>query len=431
MNPPMMQITPPQPGPSVIALLAALYAHSPDLALLHSAEDVGWSVIGVNPIAHCDDLNQIQPALESPPVRVPADANDLPIGWIGTISYERGTAFEIGDDPRNHPPLWPAANWHWYATYYCYNHQTAEWTIASSATTPPVIPTTAAADAALNALPPIPSPTEIAPPNADHYRAAVTRALNYLAAGDIYQVNLAQRWSIRTSAHPIALYAALCQTTPAAYAAFISHKNRVALCASPELFLEGRGNRITTKPIKGTRPRNPNDPIFSATQRKALLTAAKDRAELAMIVDLLRNDLGRIATPGTVHVTHPRILTELPTLFHTHAEITAELATTSWPEIFRATLPGGSITGAPKIRAMQIIRELEPHPRGLYCGNIGLLKPNGDATLNIAIRTIQLTNGIATIHAGAGIVADSTPENEQAETLAKAAAPLRAVGLKT
>jgi len=197
---------------------------------------------------------------------------------------------------------------------------------------------------------------------------------------------------------------------------------------SPELFLRARPDgSVVTRPIKGTRPAH--------VDARELEESAKDAAELAMIVDLMRNDLGRVAELGSVRVSEPRVLETHETVHHGVAEISARLRVdVSWLDLLRATFPPGSVTGAPKIRAMQIIYELEPHARGFYCGAIGFISRSGHAALSVAIRTAQL--GVATVeggtrpvhyHAGCGIVADSDPASEVAETHAKAAAIARFV----
>ncbi len=278
------------------------------------------------------------------------------------------------------------------------------------------------------------------------YEAAVRQVIDYIAAGDVFQVNLAQRLSAEFAGHPRELFQRLAAVSPAWYGAYVECGLRSAECGivperallstSPELFLEVRGRDVITRPIKGTRPnselRNPQS-AFDELQR-----SEKDLAELNMIVDLMRNDLGKVCDYGSVKVQHPREIETHPTVHHGVATITGRLhESMDVVDLLKAALPGGSITGAPKVRAMQIIGELEPHARGPYCGCIGYLSKD-EARLNVAIRTMLLTASPASagrgsryhvdFGVGGGIVADSQPADEYNETLAKAQAMLRALG---
>lgn len=265
----------------------------------------------------------------------------------------------------------------------------------------------------------------------DEYRAAIARCIDYIAAGDIFQVNLSQRFTVDPAPRPVAIYDALRRRNPAwfaAYLAFVSDGQPCAiLSSSPELFLRLDGRHVVTRPIKGTRPRVGR----AAADRAAaadLLASEKDNAELAMIIDLLRNDLGRVCLYGTVRVIEPRRLETHPTVFHLVGTVVGELCPGVGPaELLRATFPGGSITGAPKIRAMEIIDELEPQARGVYTGCIGHVAVDGSCQWNIAIRTIVYHQGKAQIQAGGGIVADSRPDAEYEETLDKARAMFEAI----
>jgi len=255
--------------------------------------------------------------------------------------------------------------------------------------------------------------------SAAHQRA-VARALDYIAAGDIYQVNLAQRLRLEGCLDPLSTYLAVRRSNPAPYAALLQWPEGAVASVSPELFLRLRGGAALTCPIKGTRPRT-GDPVLDEIGRQELLNSAKDAAELTMIVDLHRNDLGRVCQYGSVRVVQPRRIETHPTVFHTVADIVGELR----PErdaldLLSACFPAGSVTGVPKIRAMQIIDELEPVARGVYTGAIGVLGLDGALTFNVAIRTLQMRGETATLYVGGGIVADSDPAAEYDETLAKA-----------
>jgi len=263
------------------------------------------------------------------------------------------------------------------------------------------------------------------------YRRAVARCVEYIAAGDIFQVNLSQRLTVPDAPAPLDIYRALRRRNPACYAAYLQFDVDAAPCAvassSPELFLRLRGDRVVTRPIKGTRPRT-GDASADVAAAAELLASEKDNAELAMIVDLLRNDLGRVCRYGSVRVTDPRRLETHPTVFHLVATVEGRLRAGVGPAgLLRATFPGGSITGAPKIRAMEIIDELEPLARGPYTGCIGTVAVGGACEWNIVIRTVVCNAGAAHVQAGGGIVADSRPQAEYRETLDKARALLEAI----
>jgi len=330
------------------------------------------------------------------------------------------------------------------------------------------------------------------------YLQMVRRAKEYIAAGDIFQVNLARRESFPIREPIVNTYLRLRRTNPSAYGAFISWNNSdpsrngydpscdrqgavrgqlqpplpdgrgsecAILSASPELFLQLKDGHVVTRPIKGTRPRS-NDPIVDAAHQADLLASAKDQAELAMIVDLERNDLGRVCEFGSIRVagaadpmsggTHKSVFvragarraptkTDLsvpplpdypfelethPTVHHLVATVTGRLhPARDAIDLVRACFPGGSITGAPKVRAMEIIDELEPTSRSVYTGAIGYFGLDGSMMFNIAIRTMIAADGQIHLHAGGGIVADSVPEDEYEETQAKALGMRRALGL--
>ncbi len=261
----------------------------------------------------------------------------------------------------------------------------------------------------------------------EQYERAVARCVEYIAAGDIFQVNLSQRLTVPDAPSPTAIYRALRRRNPAWYSAMLLLGDSAVLSSSPELFLRLRDGQVLTRPIKGTRPRT-GEPTADADAAEDLLASAKDNAELAMIIDLLRNDLGRACEFGTVRVPHRRELETHPTVFHLVGSVTGTLRKgLGAADLLAATFPGGSITGAPKIRAMEIIDELETLARGVYTGSVGWFGANGDAELNIAIRTIVHDRGRALIQVGGGIVADSTPHGEYQETLDKARALLETI----
>ena len=259
------------------------------------------------------------------------------------------------------------------------------------------------------------------------YERAVERVLRYINAGDAYQVNFAHRFAGRVQGSSAALYTRLRAESPAAYGGYWDLPGAPeVLSVSPELFLQRRGDRVETEPIKGTRPRGAG-PVQDAALQRELCESEKEQAELLMIVDLLRNDLGRVAEIGSVRVEQQRILRSHATVHHTSATISARVPQTlDTVDLLAATFPGGSVTGAPKIRAMEILDELEPVRRGPYTGSAGYVGYNGDLALNILIRSMVRRGDHLQFHVGGGIVADSTPAAEYEETLAKGAAMLRA-----
>jgi len=254
----------------------------------------------------------------------------------------------------------------------------------------------------------------------------VARAQEYIAAGDIYQVNLAHRFSASWDGDPFAFYEALRHYSPAPHGAFLQFDERSVLSTSPESFLRMSGRAIRTCPIKGTRPRRAeaNADALSAYE---LRNSAKETAELVMITDLERNDLGAVCEYGSVTVKELLKLESFEQVFHLVSTIEGRLREdVDQVEALRRCFPGGSITGAPKKRAREIIAELEPAARGLYTGALGWFGFNGESHFNIAIRTVVLEDRVAHFHVGAGIVADSIPEKEWQETLDKAAGILMA-----
>jgi para-aminobenzoate synthetase component 1 len=253
------------------------------------------------------------------------------------------------------------------------------------------------------------------------YLDAVARVREYIFAGDIFQANLSQRFDAPLDEPPWSLYRRLRTQNAAPFAAFLDFPEAVVLSASPERFLSvGVGGHVETRPIKGTRPRG-TGPEHDAALGLALTVSAKDRAENLMIVDLLRNDLSRVCSPGSVRVPELFALEHYATVHHLVSTVVGNLAPGEDAlSLLRAAFPGGSITGAPKVRAMEIIAELEPSERGVYCGAIGYWSLTGALDTSIAIRTAVAQAGRVYFSAGGGIVADSDPEEEYRETLDKA-----------
>ena len=256
------------------------------------------------------------------------------------------------------------------------------------------------------------------------YGRAFDRIKRYIFDGDCYQVNLAQRFSASATGDPWLAYQALRVLNPAPFAAYLSTPYAHVLSASPERFLRVEDGRVETKPIKGTRPRAGHARL-DAELAQALRASEKDRAENVMIVDLLRNDLSKNCRLGSVTVPKLFDVESFATVHHLVSTVRGELASgRDAIDLLRGCFPGGSITGAPKLRAMQIIEELEPNRRGVYCGAIGYIGCDGDMDVNIAIRTLVMSRGETRFWAGGGIVADSQLEDEYQETFDKAAAML-------
>jgi para-aminobenzoate synthetase component 1 len=259
------------------------------------------------------------------------------------------------------------------------------------------------------------------------FRAAIRRGIDYVHAGDCFQVNLAQRLLHPLTEHPLALYHRLRTRNPAPFAGCFDAGDCFLASASPERFVRLAGGVVQTRPIKGTRPRGAT-PAEDAARAAELLASAKDRAENVMIIDLLRNDLGRVCAFGSVRVGAVCRLETYRTVHHLVSEVGGAIRPgLTAVDLLRAAFPGGSVTGAPKVRAMQIIAELEPTARGPYCGSLGYVGFDGTADLSILIRTFTLAGGWAQFPVGGGVVADSTPDAEYAETLHKAAGLLRAL----
>jgi len=262
----------------------------------------------------------------------------------------------------------------------------------------------------------------------ERHRANVRRILDYLAAGDAYQVNLTQPFAAPLAVPAWRLFDALMRRHPVPHAAYLDVGDARLVANSPELFLRRRGARVETHPIKGTRPRG-DTPARDAALAAELARDPKERAEHVMIVDLERNDLGRVAETGSVRVEAHAALESHATVHHLVSRVSAVVKPNiGLAELLRATFPGGSITGAPKRRAMEIIAELEEAPRGPYTGAFGFFAANGDLELGLAIRTAVVRDGAVRWGAGGGIVADSDPDRELAESWLKTAALRLALG---
>lgn len=259
------------------------------------------------------------------------------------------------------------------------------------------------------------------------FEAAVRKSQEYIRAGDIFQVVLSQRLSVPFRARPVDVYRALRALNPSPYMYFIDLGATQVVGASPEILVRLAGGRITVRPIAGTRPRGAT-PEEDRALESELLADPKERAEHLMLIDLGRNDVGRVATPGSVSVTESFAIERYSHVMHIVSQVEGQLSPgLSFADVLRATFPAGTVSGAPKIRALEVIRELEPIRRNIYSGAVGYLAWNGDADTAIAIRTAVIQDGMLHVQAGAGIVHDSDPAKEWEETMNKGRALFRAV----
>ncbi len=401
--------------------------------LVFESRGPDWSITppraiprGLDPLAALDRL--IREALDSGPVGPPEEGRPpFRGGLIGYFGYDLAPSLERL--PRRSAPdsRMPDVRFGLYDTFVAVDHATGRAELwAADLTGEGPASQAARLDAWVRRLhtptrPP--SPSRLGPIRAltgrEEYLASVRRALDYIAAGDIFQVNLSQRFEAQGNVDPLDLYLRLRRRSPSPFAAFLRWGDLAVVSASPEWFYETRGGRIVTRPIKGTRPRSA-DPAEDARLADELRRSPKDRAELTMIVDLERNDLGRVCEYGSIRVTEPLVVESFAQVHHLVATVEGRLRPGVGPvDVVRAVFPGGSITGAPKIRAMEIIDELEPTRRGLYTGAVGYIGPGGDSMFNIAIRTALVEGDTVRYQVGGGIVADSVPEAEYEETLHK------------
>ncbi|MFC5437604.1 aminodeoxychorismate synthase component I [Rhodanobacter umsongensis] len=280
------------------------------------------------------------------------------------------------------------------------------------------------------ALPPLAAPIAWEEDSPRRFLDGVTRIHEHLCAGDIFQVNLSRAWRARYAEPPVpaSLYAGLRLANPAPFAGLLQQPDWAVLSSSPERLIEVRGGVAQTRPIAGTRPRLPGDD--EPARIRELSAHPKERAEHVMLIDLERNDLGRVCVPGTVQVDELMAVESYAHVHHIVSNVRGRLRVGVTPgEVIAATFPGGTITGCPKVRCMEIIAALEEAPRGAYTGALGYLDRNGELDLNILIRTLTLAGNEVSLRAGAGIVADSVATSELEETRAKARGLLRALGV--
>lgn len=446
----------PAGGPLVVELVLApdpwavarRLAHLPHLLFLDSADtesDRGrYSYVSADP----DRVVTRFRSLGETPGRVVSHLPDLPPfqgGYAGVFGYGLGRELERLPQPRIDEFRCPdvfVGRYDWVVSFD--HHQNRAWVVSSNPTRKHAgnviellrgdqeLSLTRGADTPRSVIQshrhPLPGfPGVTSNFSREGYEVAVRRAVEYTHAGDCFQVNLSQRLLAPLREHPLELYGRLRQLNPAPFAGYFDLGDFQILSASPERFLKVTDGRVETRPIKGTRPRG-RTPAEDAALLRDLIGSPKDRAENVMIVDLLRNDLGKVCEYGSVTV--PRVC-EVETFRYVH-HLVSEVRGTLRPglgplDLLAAAFPGGSVTGAPKVRAMEIIAELEPTARGPYCGCLGFIGFDGSMDTNILIRTFTAGRGWVQFPVGGGIVADSDPAREYEETLHKAAGLLRAL----
>jgi para-aminobenzoate synthetase component 1 len=429
-----------------------------------------FSILGFDPVdsftlqqAPPDWLDQLRRRVGPPGIHATDDNLPFVGGWVGHVSYEAAALLEGVVTAKPRDPLVPQVRFALYDTVALFDHHEKIWTLTAldlerpsshrrSSHRPPAGDRLDHLERILrgetlrvvNHHPEITHHSEInhadatQPPRPEmtrrDYEQRAAHAKQYIADGDIYQVNLTQPFTTTTTDDSLDIYRRLRRSNPGAYSAYLPFDGGAILSSSPELFLSLRNGKIITRPIKGTRPRS-DDPDLDALRRRELRSSEKDLAELTMIVDLMRNDLGRVSRTGTVRVRAAADLETHPTVHHLVATIESELhPDKTWSDLLKAALPAGSITGCPKIRAMQIINELEIAERGPYCGAIGYIGLDGSAAFNVAIRTMIHTTrapdapgdsgdsaarGVVRLCGGGAITSDSDLDAEYEETLAK------------
>lgn len=427
------------------------FALQPGCVMLESVCDTSgygrYSVLTANPISQADPIGAASDPLgflASLPL-AEASYSPYPIapGWFGYFPYELGAKMQ--QIAQRNAPTDP--RFRLYDTIALFDHDTNQWRVIAAdfprSRTPSSERLSRFEELLFQSRRRIIRSKDDDSANAglsaslvdrsmdrDCYLDRVRRAQAHIAAGDIYQVNLTQRFTFSRLMSPVQLYQRLRCANPASFAAYVDDAGRKVLSSSPELFLQCDGRRVITRPIKGTIPR-PSDLTDDSAAAAQLSNCEKNRAELNMIIDLMRNDLGRVCRPGTIRVVHDGEIETHPTVLHRVATIQGDLnhdATAA--DLIRAAFPGGSVTGCPKIRAMQIIRQLEPTARDVYCGSIGCIDMFGRVNLNIAIRTMLCDDDRVHVYAGGAITADSNPVDEYDECIAKAAGMLRALGVR-
>ncbi|HEY8327028.1 MAG TPA: aminodeoxychorismate synthase component I [Rhodanobacter sp.] len=363
--------------------------------------------------------------------RLPPESDGLPFhgGWVLLLAYE--LAGEIEPTLKLRPPTTlPLALAVRCPAAVIVDHVRDCTILVAEAGHEDLLDALKADLAAVPLIPPLAAPTDWDEDAPQQFLDGVARIHEHLYAGDIFQVNLSRAWRARYAQPPVpaSLYAVLRQANPAPFAGLLQQPGWAVVSSSPERLVEVRGGVAQTRPIAGTRPRLPGDD--ERARIRELSAHPKERAEHVMLIDLERNDLGRVCMPGTVEVDELMVVESYAHVHHIVSNVRGRLRADVTPgEVIAATFPGGTITGCPKVRCMEIIAALEDTPRGAYTGALGYLDRNGELDLNILIRTLTLAGDEVSLRAGAGIVADSVAASELDETRAKARGLLRALGV--
>ncbi|HJP03809.1 MAG: aminodeoxychorismate synthase, component I [Chromatiales bacterium] len=350
-------------------------------------------------------------------------------GWFVYLGYELATEVEPGLRLKTDPSL-PVAFATRIAAAMIVDHERQEIVAVAEASHTHLISSMwADLDAVTDAAPASMSAGVVHEDDPGHFIAAVNKAQAYIRAGDIFQANLSRRWrsELQPGVQAVDIYARLRETNPAPFAGLVQHPDFDLLSSSPERLVRKTGRRIDTRPIAGTRPRT-EAPEQLEARKLELLTHPKERAEHIMLIDLERNDLGRVCVGGSVNVDEHMVVESYSHVHHIVSNVTGIARPDLTPgQLIRAVFPGGTITGCPKVRCMEIIKELEDTPRNAYTGSMGYLNLNGDCDLNILIRSLVVRGSQIELAAGSGIVADSDPQAELEETRAKAKGMLLAL----
>lgn len=445
------------PVPDPLTLLERV-ASLPSPAFLDGAagdDDLGrWSYLAWDPVAvmeaSAEEWDTVRDRLRTS-CRQPPPGAELPPfigGWIGWLGYELGRAFDRQPIATHDRLAAPDLSLALYDLVVAWNHRTGRaWLISTGVDAHGTADAERAArrlgeaSALLTALgsrriAPLPPRREAPAPDVttsftpDGYRMAVAEVMGRIRAGDIFQANLTERFRMPFTGDRLTLYRRLRDGAPGSHAAYLDRGRIATLSMSPERFLryDATSRTVEARPIKGTRPRDP-DPTRDAALASILRDSVKDRAENVMIVDLLRNDIARVAEPDSIGVSALCRLESYRAVHHLVSVVEGTLRPDRDAiDLIAATFPGGSITGAPKLRAMAILAALEQETRGVYCGAIGWFGLDGSLDLNIAIRTVTLADGQAIIGAGGGVTLLSDPEEEYQEVLTKVGALIAAVG---
>ncbi len=424
-------------APEPIAVARRVAARYPDLALLHAGRgSQSWVAGGGQTISHALDPHELDPA------RADTDAWGAVPHWIGVIPYECRRDLERpgwSTEDRRPAPWMASPCWRRYPAVISVDRSRGEVVVVGDDRDAVTALYDAVAAPAPDELPKVCGELDETPAPSDHL-TRVRRARQLILDGELYQVNLARRFGFgvrcATEEPPsramLALYERALTLGPTRFGTVLTLPEANVVSLSPELLLEmearnGRPWRLRTEPIKGTRPRG-TDAVADALLARELEADPKEQAELAMIIDVERNDLGSVCRPGTVRVTEPPRVVTHQTVHHREAVLVgAATETVTREEVLRAMVPSGSVTGAPKVRAMEVIAELEDHRRGLYTGGIGYIARDGSVRLSMAIRTLVVRGDRGLYWSGGGIVADSDPERELLETEWKATRLLTAL----